>query len=232
MRTVISIGKRWLAGLALAASFGATGSVHADPVVRQYDFEGTALGEFPKGVFSGRWGGPGKGGFVYVTNNRAATGERSLVVNQLPRAEMFGMGVALSAKRERGTVVVSFDYCREKFGAMTFEFRSPEGTWPFFSFGEKLVLKKKNYIFIGAYGAFKPYTWYHVTFTYPLTAADGEKATIEVKDVKTGESFGGAWDDWLMKDPTKPSSLWFNFHNNTPSHRVMYFDNLTVSVTP
>ncbi len=198
---------------------------------RVYGFEQTELGQFPNGMFHSLWGGFGRGAFVYVTNLQASEGEKSLVFNLMPNSAMGGMGLPLSKGLKRGIVTVAFDYYREKFGTLNFEFRSREGKWPFFTLGERLVLRRKTYHGNGSPGAFKPYVWHRVTFTYPLTKEDAPQATITVKNLATGETFGGAWDDWTMEDPALSSSLFFNFHNATPSRQVMYIDNLSVKTT-
>ncbi len=230
MHTAITTGKGLL--LAAALAIGGFPSVQAEPV--RHDFESTGLGEWPSGVFRSGWGERGKGAFMYVTNYQASEGEKSLAIQLLPNSEMGGVEIPLSKGRSTGVVTLEFDYYRENRGKLSFEFRCAEGKWPFFYFAnEGLLLRKKSFHLQAYPKGIKPYRWYRVKYVYPLTTKESvPKAFIEMKDLQTGETFGGEWDDWTMKNPEKGFSLWMNYWNDTASPQVMYIDNLRVTYTP
>lgn len=247
MHTVITSGKmKKLVGLLVVAWVATTfGEVR---VLRESTFEDLTLGDFPQNVFTGgQWGCPNNGKFFYVQNVHACQSEKALGIRIQPSVGgIWGFGYPIKGNDiTNGVMIFEFDILREKLLTFNIEIRCSDGKWDIWSLGNGINLNTttggRPTAVLGAGQIFKPFRWYHIRYTLPLTPEAAPYPTISVTEWLTGKEWkedwgkpnSGKWPrhgDKCFRNPAAPITFFFNFYSHYyGSPGLYYIDNIKVS---
>lgn len=243
MHTAITTGKCVV--VALLALFLGVWTTGAESVfVHGATFEDNELGDFPEGAFTWGWGTPANGKFFYVTNVHACKSEKSLAIKILPNVGgMFGLQFPLKWENNpaKGVIVYEMDVMMECPISFYAEMRCPDGKYNVWYVGAELGLYSAHGrvgTTLTPEGGFKPFQWYHIRYTVPLTPDDAPAPTISLTDYATGKTQNETWDhpnlgpnprlgDKFFSKPEAGMALMLNFYPHYyGSPGTFYFDNL------
>lgn len=195
-------------------------------VLYEENFESAVPGQAPA-KWSKIWGGQGEDAFS-VSSEKSSGGDNALLLDRGGNTAQWGFGFAFP-QPEKGVLKAEFDLLLDGPGnqaALGFEIRervtgrSVVAAFTVDNFAVRNEKRKKVFELARD-------QWYHVTFTIPLSEADGKTRTITIRDAKTGNE--ATLESAMAAYPAKLGQLLINTQPGKNNYRA-FFDNVKVSV--
>ncbi|MPM87604.1 hypothetical protein SDC9_134704 [bioreactor metagenome] len=174
------------------------------------------------------WGAQGDDTFT-VSSEKSAGGDNALILNRGDNKGQWGFGIDFSQAPEAGVLKVEYNVLFDGPGnqaAIGFEIRerisgrSIVSAFGVQDFAVRDAKRKKVFEITRD-------TWYHVTFTVPLSETDGKVKSITIRELKGDKS--ATLESEMTAYPSKLGQFLVNTHPDKNNYRI-FFDDVKVSV--